>query len=73
MKCARCISMARGGHGGNTYMQCHRCIMPIGMEMPSAGHDALAFQHKNMTKFDKKICGCCRKPRYSCIQYVLNY
>ena len=55
MKCARCKSMACGGHSGNTYMQCHRCIMPIGMAMPSAGHDAVAFQHKkHMKYFDKK-------------------
>ena len=54
MKCARCTSMACGGHSGNSDMQCHRCIMPIGMAMPSAGHDAVAFQHKNMKNFDKK-------------------
>lgn len=62
MKCARCISMACGGHSGNTYMQCHRCIMPNGMEMPSAGHDAVAFQHKNMTKFDKKTVDVVENP-----------
>jgi len=51
---AQCISTACDGHSGNTYMQYHRCIMPIGMAMPFAGHDAVAFQRKTMTKFDQK-------------------
>ena len=46
--------------------------MPIGIAMPLAGHDAVAFQHKNMTNFDQKYGGCCSNPAMSVFSTYFN-